>query len=185
MRYLRRTHLNPKTVTGRDSFYIDISGEAVINSRFNLTLPRGTNEDQSPDDSTAATFVNGMIRYNTETNQFEGYQAGSWRSFRFKEPGAIQYYQIGTGNAVETTFRLPFDPFVLTPQSNLTWDRFQIAKNLIVLVENVIQIANVNYEVVQNPSSGPGAPYVSGTYVKFGTAVPNAKPINVITGFDR
>lgn len=185
MKYLRRTQLNPKTITGRNSVYIDISGEVVVDSRYSLLLPRGPNEDQSPDDSTAPTYVNGMIRYNTETQEFEGYQAGAWRSFRFKEPGEVGLSLIGTGDAVETTFALGFDPFTYTAQSDMTWDRYQIARNLIVIVENVIQVANVNYEIVQNPSSGPNAPYTAGVYVVFGTAVPNTKPIYVVTGFDR
>lgn len=185
MKYLRRTHLNTKTVTGRNSIYTDISGEVVVDSRYSLLLPRGPNEDQSPDDSTAPTYVNGMIRYNTETQEFEGYQAGSWRSFRFKEPGQVNLGVLGTGNAVETTFRLHFDPFTLTGQSDMTYDRYQMAKNLLVIVENVIQIPNINYEIVQNPSSGPGAPYASGVYVVFGTAVPNAKPVYALSGFDQ
>ena len=185
MKYLKRTHLNSKTVTGRNSVYVDISGEVVVDSPYSLLLPRGNNEDQSPDDSTAPTYVNGMIRYNTESNQFEGYQAGSWRSFRFKEPGKMDVWTIGTGDGVETTFALPFNPFVITPQSGVTWDANQIAKNLIFLVENVFQIANVNYAIVQNPVSGPNAPYPLGNYVVFGTAVPLTKPIYLLTGFDQ
>jgi|SanBayMetagenome_1026888.scaffolds.fasta_scaffold49296_2 hypothetical protein len=185
MKYLRRTHLNSKTVTGRNSVYIDIGGEVVVDSPYSLLLPRGDNEHQSPDDSTAPSYVNGMIRYNTETNEFEGYQAGAWRSFRFKEPGKMDIHTIGTGNAVETKFALPFNPFVLTPQSGMLWNDNQIAKNLIVVVENVFQIANVNYVVEQNPSTGPGAPYLAGVYISFGTAVPTSKPIYVLTGFDQ
>jgi hypothetical protein len=185
MKYLRRSHLNSKTVTGRNSVYVDISGEVVVDSQYSLLLPRGDNEQQSPDDSTAPTYVNGMIRYNTETNQFEGYQAGAWRNFRFKEPGKMEVFPIGTGNAVETKFALNFDPFTITPQSGMPWDAGQIAKNLIVVVENVFQIATVNYTIEQNPSSGPGAPYPVGVYVVFGTPVPLSKPIYVLTGFDQ
>ena len=60
-----------------------------------------------------------------------------------------------------------------------------MAINLIVIVENVFQIANVNYTVVQNPSSGPNAPYAAGTYIVFGTPVPMSKPIYVLHGFDQ
>lgn len=185
MKYLKRTHLNSKTVTGRNSVFVDISGEVVVDSPYSLLLPRGDNEQQSPDDSTAPTYVNGMIRYNTETNQFEGYQAGAWRSFRFKEPGKIDLQIIGTGNAVETTFDLGFNPFVVTAQSGMLFNANQIAKNLIILVENVFQVATINYEIVQNPSSGPSAPYTPGVYVVFGTPVPMSKPIYVLNGFDQ
>jgi hypothetical protein len=185
MKYLRRTHLASKTVTGRNSVYVDISGEVVVDSPYSLLLPRGDNEQQSPDDSTAPTYVNGMIRYNTESNQFEGYQAGAWRSFRFKEPGKMDVQILGTGDAVETTFALPYNPFVVTPQSGMLWDAGQIAKNLILVVENVFQIATVNYTVVQNPSTGPNAPYPTGVYVVFGSPVPLNKPIYLLTGFDQ
>lgn len=185
MRYLKRTVLDNKRITGHRGFYIDQSGEAVIDLPYSLTLPRGSNEDQGPDDSTLPTFVNGMIRYNTETNEFEGYQAGSWRSFRFKEAGNITQHQIGIGDAVETTFKLDFDPYADTYQSNVSWSAAQMARNLIVVVETVFQIANVNYTIVQNPSSGPNAPYAPGVYVVFGTAVPNSKPVHVLRGFDR
>jgi len=45
MRYLKRTTLNNKTVTGNRDLYIDQSGEVVINLPYSLTLPRGSNED--------------------------------------------------------------------------------------------------------------------------------------------
>lgn len=188
MKYLKRTHLDRKTITGFKSFYITQGGEAVLDSRYNLLLPRGTTDDQSPDDSTAPTFINGMIRYNTETAEFEGYQGGSgsgggsWRAFRFKEPGDVQIQNIGTGNASEVYFGpLVPDPFSYpAAQSGTTWNVTQMAKNILVIVENVLQIANVNYNLVQNP---PGRS--SGTWVQFGTAVPNSKPVYVISGFDR
>jgi len=60
MRYLKRTTLNNKTVTGNRDLYIDQSGEVVINLPYSLTLPRGSNEDQSPDDSTLPSYVNGI-----------------------------------------------------------------------------------------------------------------------------
>jgi len=188
MKYLKRTHLDRKIITGNNSFYINQSGEAVIDTRFNLLLPRGTTDDQSPDDSTAPTFINGMIRYNTETAEFEGYQGssgsggGSWRSFRFKEPGDIGVQNIGTGDAIETVFGpLSPNPFAYAvAQSGVTWNLTQMAKNIIVIVENVIQVANVNYSLIQDPPSKS-----SGTYVQFGTPVPNSKPVYVISGFDR
>lgn len=186
MRYLRRQVLNKKTVTGRDSVYVDQSGEVIIDSRFNLLLPRGSNEDQSPDDSTGASFINGMIRYNTDEEEFEGYQDGAWRKFRFKEPGNIVLQNLGTGDAVETTFGpLIPDPYVLTAQSDVTWDALQMAKNLTVLVENVYQIGTVNFTIVQNPSTGPNAPYAPGTYIVFGTAPPSSKPVYVFHNFDQ
>lgn len=155
-----------------------------MNQPFNLTIPKGTSVQRSVDN---ITYANGMIRYNTTTNEFEGYQAGAWRSFRFKEPGNIVFQNLGTGNAVETTFGpLSPNPFsTVDMQSGGTWNSTQMAYNLVVIVENVYQIGNTNFTVVQNPVAGPSAPYAAGTYLVFGTPVPTGKPVYVFHNFDR
>lgn len=184
MRYLRRQILNGKSPSD-SSVAVDISGEIVFNKPYSLLLPKGDTVQRSPDTS-SPTYINGMIRYNTDTEEFEGYQSGAWRSFRFKEPGNIVLQNLGTGDATETTFGpLTPDPFTYTAQSGVTWDATQMAKNLVVLVENVYQVGTVNFTVVQNPSSGPGAPYAAGTYIVFGTPVPMSKPVYVLHNFDQ
>ena len=64
-----------------------------------------------------------------------------------------------------------------------------MAKNLLVIVENVIQIAGVNFVLVQNPAGdytgNPGIDMPDGTYLQFSTAVPANKPIYVYHNFDR
>lgn len=178
MKFIRRQVLSGRAPAD-SSLAVNIGGEIVMNQPYNLLLPKGTSSYRSVDNT---TFVNGMIRYNSQTEQFEGYQSGAWRSFRFKEPGNITFQTLGTGNATETTFGpLSPDPYATTvAQSGVTWDATQMAKNLIVIVENVIQIPTVNFTVVQNPV-GKSA----GTYVVFGTAVPASKPVYVLHGFDR
>ena len=190
MRYLKRTTLNNKTITGNRDLYIDQSGEVVINLPYSLTLPRGHNEDQSPDDSTSPSYVNGMIRYNTDSEEFEGYQAGAWRSFRFKEPSKILLQDAGTGNAVETVFPLTPDPFTYyaTTQSDMTWDAQQMAKNLVVYVGQVPQVGTINFTVEQSSAgslAGPNSPYADGTYIKFGTPPPNTQKVYVFHGYDQ
>jgi len=190
MRYLKRTILNNKTITGHRNLYIDQSGEVVIDLPYSLTLPRGSTDNQSPDDSTIPSYVNGMIRYNTETEEFEGYQAGAWRSFRFKEPNKIILQDAGTGDATETVFPLTPDPFTyyVSTQSDMIWDAGQMAKNLVVYVGQVPQVGTINFTVEQSVSgslTGPGAPYADGTYIKFGTPPPNAQKIYVFHGFDQ
>ncbi len=184
MRYLRRQSLSRKLIADR-SLSVDLNGEILMDRPYSLQVPKGTTVQRSPD-TTSPTYVNGMIRYNTDTDEFEGYQDGAWRSFRFKEPGNIIIQNLGTGDAVETTFGiLTPDPFTYTAQSGVTWDATQMALNLVVLVENVYQIGNVNYTIVQNPSSGPNAPYASGTYIVFSTPVPMGKPVYVLHNFDQ
>ena len=64
MKYLRRQFLDSKTVTGRQSIYVDLSGEAVVDQPYTLLVPKGTTAQRSPD-TTAPTYLDGMIRYNT------------------------------------------------------------------------------------------------------------------------
>ena len=132
-----------------------------------------------------------MFRYNSQTAEFEGYQSGAWRSFRFKESGNVVLqtnFDLGDGSTVVFGPLTP-DPFSYTAQSGVTWDLVQMAKNLLVIVENVIQIAGVNFVLVQNPAGdytgNPGIDMPDGTYLQFSTAVPANKPIYVYHNFDR
>lgn len=199
MRYLRKQILNRNTVTGQDSLYINIKGEAVVDQPYTLLVPRGTTSERLPSGSTA---VNGMIRYNHQTGEFEGYQggtgdpdvpgSGSWRSFRFKEPGGIVVQTLSEVGDGSTIIFGPLNPDPLSTvvaQSGTTWDLTQAAKNIIVLVENVVQIAGVNYQLVQNPAGNyggnPGVDMPNGTYLQFGSAVPANKPVYILHNFDR
>lgn len=47
-------------------------GDATFSGTGQVKLPSGATGDRS------GSPVNGMIRYNTTTNQFEGYQSGAW-----------------------------------------------------------------------------------------------------------
>jgi hypothetical protein len=193
MKFLRRQILDRKALTGNattanGTVYADIGGELVANSVYNILVPKGTSSQRSPDNT---TFVDGMIRYNTTSGEFEGRQAGQWRSFRFKEPTGIVVQTLNEFGDGSTTIFGPLspDPFTYTAQSGVTWDATQIANNLIVLVENVVQIPNVNFIIVQNPAGNyggnPGVDMPDGTYIDFTTAVPANKPVYVFHNFDR
>ena len=149
-----------------------------------LDLPTGTTA-QRP-----VTPTDGMIRYNSETEEFEGRQAGAWRSFRFKEPTAIVRQYLGVGDDFETTFGpLTPDPFTYTAASEVTtWDAEQMAQNLLVVNETIWQIGGTGYDftVVQNPpgvhppgSLLDGDPYAPGTYIKFTIAIALNRPVYV------
>ncbi len=192
MRYLRRQFLDSKAVTGRQSFYIDVSGEAVVDQPYSLLVPKGSTAQRSPDTS-APTYLDGMIRYNTTTGEFEGRQDGEWRSFRFKEPGNIQLQtlsELGDGSTVVFGPLNPDPLSVIVAQSDVSnWDVTQAAKNILVLVENVVQIPGVNFVLVQNPAGdyggNPGVSMGPGTYIQFATAVPANKPVYIFHNFDR
>ena len=199
MKYLRRQVLDRSRATGNlsgvsgaagaySTIYTDIGGEVVVGSIYNLLLPKGATSSRSPDNT---TFVDGMIRYNSTTGEFEGRQAGAWRSFRFKEPTAISLQtltELGDGSTVIFGPLNP-DPFTYTVQSGVTWNAAQIAQNLLVLVENVVQIPNVNFTIIQNPAGNyggnPGVDMPDGTYIQFGSAVPANKSVYVLHNFDR
>jgi hypothetical protein len=120
-----------------------------MNTTTTLTVPKG-NTLELP-----SSPVDGMIRYNNQTGQFQGRQAGAWRDFRFKEPTQITQQNLGAGNDEEIYFGplAPSPDSYVSTESGMTWDAVQIAKNMLVVVENVIQLSGTNYTVVNNPVS--------------------------------
>ena len=186
MRYLRKQILNRNVVTGQQSLYIDINGEAVIDQPYSLLIPKGPESDRP------SSPVTGMLRFNTTTGEFEGYQSGNWRSLRYKEPGGIVVQTLSEVGDGSTVIFGPLTPNPLSPlvaQSGTSWDLTQAAKNIIVLVENVVQIAGVNYQLIQNPAGNyggnPGVDMPDGVYLQFGSAVPANKPVHILHNFDR
>ena len=147
MRFLKTLTLNRRAIYD-DRLAITTIDSIVMNTPKNLLIPKGveSNRPGSP--------VNGMIRYNTDTDQFEGYQDSAWRQFRFKEPTNITQQNLGAGNDTEIYFG-PISPSPVSYASLPSgWGPTQIAKNMLVVVENVLQISGTNYTVVQNPSIG-------------------------------
>lgn len=120
-----------------------------------LTVPKGTSAQQPGvfGNTDTPTPVNGMIRYNSDTDQFEGYQNNSWRVFRFKEPGLITQQNLGAGDGTNLYFGpISPSPSTFTAQSGTTWNTTQMAKNMLVIVENVLQVSGTNFTVVLNPT---------------------------------
>ena len=67
MRYLKRQNTNTSILNGRGIIY-DAVELATIESTSALLLPKGTTGNRP-------TAVEGMIRYNTSTQNFEAYEA--------------------------------------------------------------------------------------------------------------
>ena len=151
---------------------VDTLGLVSVNTNKAVIVPKGT-QNQRP-----ATGVEGMLRYNSDTSDFEVFQNTAWKPIRFREPTTIVQQNLGNGDGSETTFG-PLDsgdsyyPVPISPN------------NMLVTIENVFQLATTNYTLVQNPSSGPGAPYSAGWYLVFGSAVPAGKPVQVLHNFDK
>jgi hypothetical protein len=112
------------------------------------------------------------MRYNTDVTtggEVEIYQNGNWRQLRFKESTGITQQNLGAGDDFNTIFGplSPRPPSVVA--NNTTWG----GQNIIVVVENVIQLNNINYTVVQNPT------FSSETYTMT-TSVATASGSNVL-----
>ncbi len=142
MRYLKRQTTNQSTLNGRGIKY-SAQELATIDSESALLLPKGsTGARPSP--------VEGMIRYNTTTQNFEAYEANpafgtpGWKKFRTDEPKLIHAQNLGNGDNVESLFG-PLDandPVTPVPSA---------PAQVLCMVENVLQIPTTNYEFIQNP----------------------------------
>jgi len=162
MRYLKRQSLN-RRIANDPSLYVDptagtiataptIAGNVVMSVTNSLVVPIGNTAAQP------GSPVNGMIRYNSQTAEFEGYQSSKWRAFKYKEASPITQQNLGAGDGVTTTFgplSTSYDP--TKTSSNVPGSGGQSAgqfggQNILVVVENVLQLNTTNYTVVQNPS---------------------------------
>jgi len=167
MKFLKKLQLAKKNLTD-DRIAVDANSLVYFESTNAMKLPIGTtNQQPGQSENTVTSPANGMVRYNSSTNQLEAYQSSAWRSVRFKEATTITQQSAGTGDGTETKFG-PLSP---VPTA---------AQNVLVLVENVMQIATTNYTLVQNPGG-----YAAGWYISFTSAVPVGKPVTVLHGFDQ
>ena len=155
MRFVKKQQLNSKLITD-PSVSVEANGQVVLGTNYAVKVPVG-NSSERP-----AFPENGQIRYNTDLNEFEFYVNNAWEEARTDRPATITVQTLGTGDAAEQEFG-PLNPI---PAS---------AANILVLVENVVQIAGVNYTMIQSGSN---------YFLRFDSAVPLGKDVVVIHGFD-
>ena len=181
MRFLKTLTLNRRSVYD-DRLAINTDSEVIMNTTASLLVPFGTTLERTSD-------TNGMIRYNADTKEFEGYQGGiagatsggQWRPFRFKEPNGVVLQDVGPADGptdTQTIFGpLKPDPFLYaTHQSDIDtnsvlypsgWVAGQMAKNILVITETIVQLGGVNFDVVQNPiTTGTGDEITTGAFVE-------------------
>ena len=167
MKFLKKLQLAKKNLTD-DRIAVDANSLVYFESTNAMKLPIGTtNQQPGQSGNTITSPVNGMVRYNSTTNELEVYQNSAWRNIRFKEATTITQQSVGTGDGTETKFG-PLSPIPTA------------AQNVLVLVENVLQLATTNYTLVQNPGG-----YAAGWYISFTSAVPLGKPVTALHGFDQ
>jgi len=151
MRLLKAQNTNLRNIYGKGVKY-DVDDQVIVDSTNVMLVPKGTGDvfyaPGTSGNQRPVSPTNGHIRYNTDTNEFEGYQNGAWRKFRFKEPNqnpGITVQTLGYGDAVEvffgplnsgdTDYPVPVDE-----------------QNILVFVENVYQLPTTNYSLFQNPA---------------------------------
>lgn len=143
MRLIKRQTTNARSITGKGYKYNPKNDIASVDANA-LRIPVGTS-------ATRPTVpVNGYMRYNTDVNSFEFYQANTWQVVRYKEPGLITQQNLGPGNGTFLFFG-PLD------SNDLDFPVPNAAQNILVFVENVFQIANTNYVMTLDPASSLGA----------------------------
>ena len=166
MRLLKAQNTNLRTIYGKGVQY-DTTDQVVLDSTNSVRVPKGTTA-QRP-----STSVNGQLRYNTDDERFEMHEDGEWLAVRSASPAAVVQQSLGNGDASEVYFG---------PLNNQDTD-YPVpasAESMIVLVENVFQIASTNYSLVQNP---PGK--TAGYYIQFTSAPDLGKPVTVLHNFDK
>ena len=175
MKFLKAQTTNIRGIQHGKGIYFDADEGVRMESTNSLNLPRGNNA-QRPN-----TAQIGQIRYNTQENYVEFYQAGVWKPIRLQEPTTITQQSLGNGDGTETVFG-PLN------SGNTAFPVPSAAQNVIVLVENVFQLSTTNYTLEQSVSgnlTGPNQPYADGYYIKFTQAVPVGKPVTVLHNFDK
>ena len=166
MRLIKAQSTNVRNIKGKGVKY-DIHDIIKFESEKAVLVPAGSTV-------TRPIFpANGMLRYNTDTNNFEAYAGGVWARLKRAQPNDIVQQNLGVGDASEVDFG---------PLNSGDIDNIApvAAENVIVLVENVFQISSTNYTLVQNPA-GKAAGY----YIRFGSAPPVGKPVTVLHNFDK
>ena len=164
MRFLKQKTLS-KYSPSDQTLFANHYGRAVMEITGGLRLPKGTTA-QRPQLSGVRTTggANGFMRYNTTTNSIEAYIDGVWEVVRAPGATAITKQTLGPGNEVETTF----GPLTKIPNSE---------NNILVFVENVFQISDTNYNLVDY-YLGSG-----NTYIVFTSSVPLDKYITIYFGY--
>lgn len=146
MRFLRRQTLNRRAVYD-NSLYLDTNNNIVMGTSNTLVLPQGTTSGTTP---RPYIPTEGMIRYNTSTSNVEVYQGSGWRSLRYKESTKIVQQNLGAGDSATVYFG-PLNSLYNPTNISSENDNFA-GQNVLVVVENVLQLAGSNYTVVQNPT---------------------------------
>jgi hypothetical protein len=142
MRFLKQLQLNRRDVKDQRVSALG-TGEILLKSNKSVRLPYGATSDI--DRNTG--LIPGRMRYNTDTGNVEVYQGDSWRALRYKESGTIVQQNLGAGDN-DTVY---FGPLNAAYHNKIASDNSTYGgQNILVIVENVIQLSDINYTVVNS-----------------------------------
>ena len=165
MRFLKQKTLS-KYSPSDNALFTNHYGRAVMDLTGGLRLPKGTTAERPQASGVRnPNGANGFIRYNTTTNSIEALIDGVWEVVRAPGATAIAKQTLGPGNDVDTTF----GPLDKIPSAE---------NNIIVLVENVMQISDTNFNLVYDYLGTPGD-----TRIVFTSAVPTDKSVTIFYGY--
>ena len=173
MRYVKRQTSNEKNARGKGIIYTSVA-EVVMDTQNSMLVPKG------PTSARPQFPENGHMRYNTDVEEFEFYQDDQWRKARYKEPRTIVQQTLNGASGTETIFG---------PLDNQDGDYAapDSAQAMLVLIENVFQLATTNYTLTQSDGTltGPNGPYAAGWYIVFSSPVPIGKDVTVLHNFNK
>ncbi len=166
MKFIKRSSI-VKNNPNSDRFAVTPDDRIITDTKVALELPRGDNTKRP------GAYVDGQIRYNTVLQEIEVYNSApgalGWEKVRTVRPAPITVQTLGPGNYAV------FDFGPLQYSNGDFYTDIIRPQNILVFVENVYQIPNSNYELVD----------ISGrVYIRFLNEAPPSKLITVLLGFD-
>lgn len=144
MKYYKRQPISRQNPMS-DVFAVEADGRIVTNTSKSLEIPNGDTA------SRPSSPVNGMIRYNDDIQTFEAYIDGQWQLLIANTQASVTQQIFENGDYADTLFGpLAYDINVNRPE------------NILVYVENVPQMANLNYSLVYGSNTSP---YTTSTFL--------------------
>jgi hypothetical protein len=130
-------YTNPRT----NKFAVEVTGEIVTDTTAGIQTPRGVTEERTDPP------VNGTIRYNTDIGtggELEAYINGVWEIIKTNRQATVTKQVFENGDYQDTIFGpLTYDVDTSKPE------------NVMVYVENVFQLPEINYSLVESSALVP------------------------------
>ena len=151
MKYLKTKNISKFSISD-DAFIYKPSGRFVMDGTGAVRLPKGTTAERPDVDAPVSNNPYGYVRYNTETDSLEAYvknpvtSLGEWETIKAPSTKSIIKQTLGPGDDVETDFGPlnlnPANTNLVSAGSGAVYDY-----PILVLVENVVQISEENYNI--------------------------------------